>query len=100
MASVLEKIELLQAVGAGKLADQVLTNIMQGERERLQQAQQRLPTELAQCKRTSQVSSQAMCSPPHCLAQPEKSNVSLLLNGIKCMVVGADRRDVQPLGQC
>lgn len=59
MASVLEKIELLQAVGAGKLADQALTKIIQGEIDRLQQEQLRLRTELAQFERTYQMTSEA-----------------------------------------
>jgi hypothetical protein len=59
MASVLEKVELLQAVGAEALADQALTKVMQVEMDRLQQEQRRLQTELTQFERTYQMTSEA-----------------------------------------
>ena len=59
MASVLEKVELLQAVGAEALADQALTKVMHVEIDRLQQEQRRLQTELKQFESTYQMTSEA-----------------------------------------
>ena len=59
MASVLEKVDLLQSVGAEGLADQALTKIMQLEIDRLQQEQQRLQAELGTFERTYQMTSEA-----------------------------------------
>jgi uncharacterized damage-inducible protein DinB len=59
MASVLEKVEILQSVGAEGLADQALTKIMQLEIDRLQQEQQRLQAELATFERAYQMTSEA-----------------------------------------
>jgi hypothetical protein len=39
VASVLEKIEILQSVGAEALADQALTKVIQVETDRLKQEQ-------------------------------------------------------------
>jgi hypothetical protein len=59
MASVLEKVELLQSVGAEALADQALTKVMQVEIDRLQQEQRRLQTELKKFESTYQMTSEA-----------------------------------------
>jgi hypothetical protein len=59
MASVLEKIEILQSVGAEGLADQALTKIIQIEIDRLNQEQQRLKTELTKFESTYQMTSEA-----------------------------------------
>jgi hypothetical protein len=59
MASVLEKIEILQSVGAEGLADQALTKIIQTEIDRLKQEQQRLKTELTKFESTYQMTSEA-----------------------------------------
>ena len=57
MTSVLEKVEILQAVGAEELADQALTKIMQIEIDRLKQEQQRLRAELTQFESTYHMTS-------------------------------------------
>ena len=57
MASMLTKVELLQAVGAADLADQALTKVMHIEIKRLQQEQQRLLTELARFESIYQMTS-------------------------------------------
>jgi hypothetical protein len=59
MASVLEKVEILQSVGAEGLADQALTKIIQIEIDRLKQEQQRLKTELTKFESTYQMTSEA-----------------------------------------
>jgi hypothetical protein len=59
MASVLEKVEILQSVGAEGLADQALTKIIQIEIDRLKQEQQRLKTELTKFENTYQMTSEA-----------------------------------------
>jgi hypothetical protein len=59
MASVLEKVEILQSVGAEVLADQALTKIIQIEMDRLKQEQQRLKTELTKFESTYQMTSGA-----------------------------------------
>jgi hypothetical protein len=59
MASVLEKVKILQSVGAERLADQALTKIIQIEINRLKQEQQRLKTELTKFESTYQVTSEA-----------------------------------------
>jgi hypothetical protein len=59
MASVLEKVEILQSVGAEGLADQALTKIIQIEIDRLKQEQQRLKTELTKFESTHQMTSEA-----------------------------------------
>jgi hypothetical protein len=59
MASVLEKVEILQSVGAERLADQALTKIIQIEIDRLKQEQQRLKTELTKFESTYQMTSEA-----------------------------------------
>lgn len=46
MASVMEKIEALKAVGAEDLVNQTLAKLMELEINRVRQAQQRLKTEL------------------------------------------------------
>jgi hypothetical protein len=48
MASVMAKIEALQAVGAEEIADQALTKVMQFEIDRLQHVQRRLQAEFSQ----------------------------------------------------
>lgn len=58
MASVLEKIEILQSVGAEGLADQALTKIIQIEIDRLKQKQQRLKAELTTFENTYQMTSE------------------------------------------
>jgi hypothetical protein len=59
MASVLEKVEILQSVGAEGLADQALTKVIQVEIDRLKQEQQRLKTELTKFESTYQMTSEA-----------------------------------------
>jgi hypothetical protein len=59
MASVLEKVEILQSVGAEGLADQALTKVIQVEIDRLKQAQQRLKTDLTKFESTYQMTSEA-----------------------------------------
>jgi hypothetical protein len=59
MASVLEKVELLQSVGAEQLADQALTKVIQAETDRLKQEQQRLQIELTKFEGTYQMTSEA-----------------------------------------
>jgi hypothetical protein len=59
MASVLEKVEILQSVGAEGLADQALTKIIQIEIDRLKQEQQRLKIELTKFESTYQMTSEA-----------------------------------------
>lgn len=58
MASVMDKIAALQAVGAEELVDQVLVKVIQLEIDRLQQQQQRLQTELASFERHYQMTSE------------------------------------------
>ena len=59
MASVLEKIEILQSLGAEQLADQALTKVIQVEADRLKQEQQRLKTELTKFESRYQMTSEA-----------------------------------------
>ncbi len=59
MASVLEKVEILQSVGAEQLADQALTKVIQAETDRLKQEQQRLKTDLTKFENTYQMTSEA-----------------------------------------
>ncbi len=59
MASVLEKVEILQSVGAEGLADQALTKVIQVEIDRLKQEQQRLKIELVKFESTYQMTSEA-----------------------------------------
>ena len=58
MASVMAKIEALQAVGAEELADQALAKVMQFEIDRLQHEQRRLQTELAYFEQSYQMTSE------------------------------------------
>ena len=58
MASVMAKIEALQAVGAEKLVDQALAKVIQFEIERLQQEQRRLKAELAHFEKRYQMTSE------------------------------------------
>jgi len=58
MASVMAKIEALQAVGAEELADQALAKVMQFEIDRLQQEQRRLQTELTRFEQSYQMTSE------------------------------------------
>ena len=58
MASVMAKIEVLQAVGAEELVDQALAKVMQFEIDRLQQEQRRLQTELARFENSYQMTSE------------------------------------------
>ena len=51
MASVLEKVEIVQSVGAEGLANQALTKVIQVERDRLKQEQQRLQAELTEVRK-------------------------------------------------
>jgi hypothetical protein len=59
MASVLEKVEILQSVGAERLVDQALTKVIQVEIDRLKQEQQRLKTDLTKFESTYQMTSKA-----------------------------------------
>lgn len=59
MASVLEKVEILQSVGAEGLADQALTKVIQVEIDRLKREQQRLKTDLVKFESTYQMTSEA-----------------------------------------
>jgi hypothetical protein len=58
MASVLEKVEIVQSVGAEGLANQALTKVIQVERDRLKQEQQRLQAELTKFESTYQMTSE------------------------------------------
>ncbi len=58
MASVMAKIEALQAVGAEELADQALAKVMQFEIDRLQQEQRRLQAELVHFEQSYQMTSE------------------------------------------
>ena len=58
MASVMAKIEVLQAVGAEELVDQALAKVMQFEIDRLQQEQQRLQAELVHFEQSYQMTSE------------------------------------------
>jgi hypothetical protein len=58
MASVMAKIEALQAVGAEELADQALAKVMQFEIDRLQHEQRRLQAELAHFEQSYQMTSE------------------------------------------
>jgi hypothetical protein len=58
MASVMAKIEALQAVGAEVLADQALAKVMQFEIDRLQHEQRRLQAELASFEQSYQMTSE------------------------------------------
>jgi len=58
MASVMAKIEALQAVGAEELADQALAKVMQFEIDRLQHEQRRLQAELAHFEQSYQMPSE------------------------------------------
>ena len=58
MASVMAKIEALQAVGAEELVDQALVKVMQFEINRLQQEQRRLQTELVRFEQSYQMTSE------------------------------------------
>ena len=59
MASVMDKIAALKAVGAEDLIDQVLVKVIQLEIDRIQQQQQRLQTELASFETRYQMTSEA-----------------------------------------
>jgi hypothetical protein len=59
MASVLEKVEILQSVGAEGLADQALTKVIQVEIDRLKREQQRLKTDLTRFESTYKMTSEA-----------------------------------------
>lgn len=59
MASVMAKIEALQAVGAEELVDQALAKVLQFEIERLQQEQRRLKAELVHFEQSYQMTSEA-----------------------------------------
>src|SRR5262245_45778300 len=58
MASVMAKIEALQAVGAEALADQALAKVMQFEIDRFQHDQRRLQADLAHLKQSYQMPSE------------------------------------------
>ena len=58
MASVMAKIEALQAVGAEELVDQALVKVLQSEIDRLQQEQRRLKTELTHFEHSYQMTSE------------------------------------------
>ena len=58
MASVLEKVEIIQSVGAEGLANQALTKVIQVERDRLKQEQQRLQADLTKFESTYQMTSE------------------------------------------
>jgi hypothetical protein len=58
MISVLEKVELLKAVGAEELADQALLKVIQLEIDRLQQEQQRLQSDLKRFESQYQMTSE------------------------------------------
>jgi hypothetical protein len=58
MASVMAKIEALQAVGAEVLADQALAKVMQFEIDRLQHEQRRLQAELASFEQSYKMTSE------------------------------------------
>jgi hypothetical protein len=55
---MMAKIEALQAVGAGELADQALAKVMQFEIDRLQHEQRRLQAELAHFEQSYQMTSE------------------------------------------
>lgn len=57
MASVMAKIEVLQAVGAEELVDQALAKVIEFEIDRLRQEQQRLKTELVHFETSYQMTS-------------------------------------------
>ena len=58
MASVMAKIEALQAVGAEELADQALAKVMEFEIDRLQHEQRRLQVELVYFEQIYQMTSE------------------------------------------
>src|SRR4029434_10968321 len=58
MASVMAKIEALQAVGAEELADTALVKVIQFEIERWQHEQRRLQAELAHFEQSYQMTSE------------------------------------------
>jgi len=58
MASVMAKIEALQAVGAEELVDQALAKVMQFTIDRLQQEQRRLKAELVSFEHNYQMTSE------------------------------------------
>ena len=58
MASVMAKIEALQAVGAEELVDQALAKVMQFAIDRLQQEQRRLKAELVSFEQSYQMTSE------------------------------------------
>ena len=66
MASVMAKIEALQAVGAEELADQALAKVMQFEIDRLQHEQRRLQAESDTPRRAGGLMSRAASKAAGC----------------------------------
>jgi seryl-tRNA(Sec) selenium transferase len=61
MASAIDKIEALKAVGAEELANQTLAKVLQSEIDRLKQDQQRLKIELEDLEKQHQMTSEECC---------------------------------------